>query len=369
MRRNRIRPEGIEWNNREIREKRYKHNTVLRVFRIFRGLLIWRQVGGVMAMRTNWRHTCLLSLSAWWDLQRRVMGLGSSRDAERETVIAWFVAQGPRALPVLRRALRGSVGIACGAAIALYRLGDAQGVRTVLSRCYDEEWLLRCLQEGYLAELRAIRCLGRGTVGAVLQAALDDAGRERDSHACMRALIVSLSAVRVLAVFEGCSPLSWWERAVRFGPSALRGLSGAYSHPAAAGMTAWIRAEAISRLLYEHRGAAITVLLDALQSEDRHVALSAIDGLQRLKDRRALPSLQSIAFGTGHLLAAPARRAVERIAGRQAAPLILMRAAQRPDEPGDLLRPASTEPDADVAAETLVRTVSNETKERRTCAK
>ena len=293
-----------------------------------------------MTIFYNYRPRWLLSISTWRDRQRRLIRLGSAREGEREAAIDWFVAQGAHASPVLRHGLRGPVAVACGAATALYRQGEAHGIRTVLRRCYEEDWLRRCVQDGHPAELSALRRLGRSTVGAVLMAALDDAVREKEGRACLDELTVGLSALKVAAVFGDVSPKGWWERAALFGPTSLRGLGDVSVRPLAYNLTASIRMEAINRLLCEHRSVCVDVLIDALQSEDRQVALTAIDGLQKLKDRRSLPYLYVIAFGSGNALASRARRAIERIAGNQADALILLRAAREPRAHEVLLRPA-----------------------------
>jgi hypothetical protein len=283
----------------------------------------------------------LFPLSAWWGTQRRLLCLGSAQERERKDAVDWFMAQGADGLPALRRGLRYSVGVACGAAGTLYRLGDPQGVRAVLIRCYEEEWLSRCLQCGHIGELRALRRLGYRTVAATLTAALDDAEREREEHLCLGALVVSLSALRVLAVFEEETPAALLVRTLRFGPATLRGPGNSAAHGPTAEMTTWIRMEAISRLLQQHPTTGPDLLIAALRDPDRHVVATAIDGLILLRCRQALSYLQSIAFHKGHPEAAHARRAIACIAGSQADALILMRAAGAPLQPDELLRPAA----------------------------
>jgi len=239
--------------------------------------------------------------------------------------------------------------------VALLRQEDSTGVRIVLLRCYTEQWLVRCFRDGHVVELRALQRLGRDNVGAALVAALDEAARENDERSCLEALIVSLSALRVLAVFDDASPTLWLERAAWFGPSSLRALPrGACarlatcvstpevgsesvtalarrpSRPLAYTVTAWLRMEAINRLLRQNRCAGIDLLIEELQYEDYDIALTAIDCLQRLREKRALPFLHAIAFGSGHSLAAQARRAVESIGGTETDALILIRPAQQP---------------------------------------
>ena len=112
-------------------------------------------------------------------------------------------------------------------------------------------------------------------------------------------------------------------------------------------MTGWIRAEAIRRLLREqNKESCLSLLTEALRSQDRHVVRSAIDGLQCLGDSRAIPALETIAFAPHHPLALHARRAIERIAGDQAEVLTLVRASREETAAEELLRPVRPHDDA-----------------------
>jgi hypothetical protein len=298
-----------------------------------------------------------LTLSTWRDWQRRRINLGSGQAREREAAIAWFTGRGRDAIPVLHSALRASIPIACGAATALDQLGEPEGIRCVLQRCYNEEWLARALQNGHLAELHALRCLGNGPVSTVLAAAFDEAARTKDGRACQQALIVALSALRLIAIFDDALPSSVLKSAMFFGPASLSIAESDDDYKAICCLAAAIRMEAVTRLQYDYGIEREDLLIQALRDMDPQVVATAIDGLGLLSARKALPYLHKIAFGTGHPLAMKARRAIERIVGGRSEALTLMRAAQPPIVADELLRAANGERDDD--PETLVRTVTS----------
>jgi hypothetical protein len=295
----------------------------------------------------------LARLHAWHEWQRQAARLGSAAEPEYERSQSWFVAQGGTALPRLRRMLRGSSGVACGAAAVLYRLGDAGGMRQVLTRCYEEEWLTLYRHNGLRENVIALRRLGRGAILAVAQTALADAMRTREEADCMPHLVVVLSSLRALAVFPltpDYETASWelWEQCLRFGPLRLQTLKPiGVPHPLINNMTGWIRAEAIRRLLDERPLDSLVVLQNALRDPDRHVSLSAIEGLQRLGDPSIVPELEAIAFTAGHPLALRARRAIENLAGAQTPSLVLIRPSHSDPAQDELLRAAIPLPDRD----------------------
>ena len=301
----------------------------------------------------------LARLHAWHQWQRQAARLGSAAEPDYERSQSWFVAQGGVALPRLRQMLRGSPSAACGAAAVLYRLGDAQGMRLVLTRCYEEEWLTLYGHSGLRDNVTALRRLGRGAILAVAQTALADAERTREEADCMTHLVVVLSSLRVLAVFLPAPDYETvsgelWEQCLRFGAGRLQTLKPiGVPHPLINNMAGWIRAEAIRRLLDERPLDSLPILQNALRNPDRHVALSAIEGLQRLGDARIVPELEAIAFTAGHPLARRARRAIEHLAGTQTPSLVLMRPSRSDPAPTELLRAAVPLPDTNRETDAL----------------
>ena len=173
----------------------------------------------------------------------------------------------------------------------------------------------------------------------------------------MAHLVVVLSSLRVLAVFPAApdyEAASWelWETCLHFGPMRLQTLKPiGVPRPLINNMTGWIRAEAVRRLLDERLHDSLAVLQNALRDADRHVSLSAIEGLQRLGDPSVVPELEVIAFTAGHPLALRARRAIEHLAGTQTPSLILMRPSHSDPAPDELLRAAIPLPQKDHEAE------------------
>jgi hypothetical protein len=308
--------------------------------------------------RVSLVQRCLAGARAWWDLNRRLAQLGSASEEEWKRAAAYFAAR-PEYMPALWRCVEhGAVGQACGAAVALTRQGK-HGVQVALMRCYDEEWLIRSLRDGHIEGLRALRRLGRETIGEVLQAALRAAGRETDPVACVRHLTLVLSALRLLIIFDGESPLEWWEWSLKCGRSSLHGLRAVPTAVPAFTLTERIRRVALRGLITEHPSAAYDVFMAALRgsAHDHSVARAALWGLQRLRDRRALPELEALAFTPGHPLATEARRTIECIAGTQADSLILLRSAEPDYATEELLRPVDTTPRQKEAEKILVRPI------------
>lgn len=293
----------------------------------------------------------------WWQTRQLYAWLSSEVEAEREAALAYCVAQGVAVLPCLKRALHGPMTLACGATLALAQLGDRDAVRRTLARCYEEEWLLRCVREGHIEGLHALRWLGRGRVGEALRESLDAASRERDPQACLNHLACALGALRALVIFEGVSPQAWWEQAIHYGPRHLQELGNCVIGMMARSLTGPLRSVGVRGLLLEYPAESFRALACAVQSGDLAVVHTAILGLHRLGDKRALPLLQSIAFTPRHPLAHIARVAIEELAGAEADPLVLLRTAEPEVEPEELLRPALAFPGSRDDAIRLIRPV------------
>ncbi len=274
-----------------------------------------------------------------WRQTRTWLRQLSEADA-RQAALDDLARRGPKAWRGLYRALNGAVGPACLSADALWRLGQTEGVRILLRRAYEEEWLLGAGPDRRLDALRALRRLESEAVRQTFRRALDAAGFERDPRACLEHLTLALSAIRVLRIFDAPTPLTDWLRALHFGTASLRGLTYPSSRLPASTLASALRALALRGLLTEYPRQSFDALRDALHSADMSVCRTALLGLQRLGDPRALPLLQPIAVTRGHPLVTQARYAIERLAGPEADVLALLRAGRPESEPDSLLRPA-----------------------------
>jgi hypothetical protein len=281
------------------------------------------------------------TLRKWWSDRTAITQLGAIEPEKREAAIQALVNRGASTIPVLVRALYASPVVACGAAEALDKLGADVGIQTVLVRCYDEEWLSE--HPFRSVNLGALRRLGHDGIGSAFEAGLVGAPAERDLHRCFDRLTLSLSALRLLHEYGCASPLEWWERGLVFGH---RSLTRIQSHPFAAlayGLTDRIRAAALRGLLTQYPQEAFGACERGLKTDDVGVMRTAIAGMSRLLDVRALPLLQPIAFSAHHPLALESRKAIENIAGTEAESLTLMRSSHADANVTvhfDLVRPA-----------------------------
>ena len=293
----------------------------------------------------------------WREQRREIWRLGSENAAEREAALTYFFVLGEEGRPALYRALRGSIRSACGAAVALDRMEDSGGVRRVLRRAYEEEWLAAGGSHEAEIAFDAIWWLSRDTLIREFHHALDAASLESDLSRVLHQLSIALSAIRLLnrRAAGDCDTL---QRGILFGARSLRFLSRNSSIVLAHNLTHALRLEATRGLLPRDADLRLRVFADALQSRDLSVVRTAIGGMRRGGDRRAAALLHPVAFGGGHPCADLAREAYARLAGSQAAPLTLLRPSTEPIAQEELLRPASTASNARDREELLRRSGS-----------
>lgn len=296
---------------------------------------------------------------ARWRLRLRLRSLASPTPAVREAAIASFIAEGEQAFVPLFEALYSDMPSACGAALALGRMGNPHGLYTVLYRCYAEALVYRSLLEGYIEVLHAVRLFEPEMVGGALITNLEMASAAATPSPCLRALCSSLGALRVLDLLDGTPPRAWWEGALLFGRARLRGLEGVSARNAAYTLTDNVRLVGIRGLLYHYPAESFDLLREVLFDEDTSVGQTAIQGLLWLRDKRALVPLQQLAFSPGHLLAGTARRAIQTLAGEEAEALTLLRAANSGSAPDQLLRPAHALPSEVEDPASLLRSIEN----------
>ena len=275
-----------------------------------------------------------------WTTRRIVRGLGSEREAEREAALTHFCAMGEEARPILHQALRGPIRSACGAAVALDRMEDGLGVRRILRRAYDEEWLSLTYSPQAEIAYGPLCWLSREALTREFHRALDAAGIESELAQVLAQLSLALSAFRLLNRRDAADRETL-QRGILFGVRSLRFLSRNSSVVLAYNLTRTLRQEATRGLLLSAPDLRLPIFADALQSRDLSVVRVAIGGVRRGGDRRAAAHLHPIAFGGGHPCAELAREAYARLVGPQADPLTLLRPSQEQVATEDLLRPAA----------------------------
>lgn len=278
-----------------------------------------------------------------WKAFRTGLHVGSDDDQEREAALQLLVEAGDRSIPVLYRIVQGHPAPACGAALALSRIGYDFGVQTVLMRSYQEEWLE---QSGDPARtLRALLRLDHPSIGAALLSALATAARDRELQSCFDWITLAISALRLLLLCPQKAPIAWWIRALQFGHEALWRLRNNPFGGLAYQLTDHVRTVAVRGLLAQYRNSCLDLFTSHLSVTDVSVARTALMGIGVLKDARAVPYVTPIAFTASHPLALDARHTLESIAGDGAESLILLRSASERDDrsiPELLLRPLKT---------------------------
>ena len=276
----------------------------------------------------------------WRTTRRETFRLGSEREAEREAAVNYFFLLGEEARPILYKALWGPVRSACGAAVALDRMDDSGGVRRILRRAYEEEWLSVTYSAQAEIAFDALCWLPRETVLLEFHRALDAASIESELPKVLTLLSLALSAIRLLNR-RSAADREALQRGILFGVRSLRFLSRNSSVVLAHNLTHTLRLEAIRGLLVRDPDLRLQIFSDALQSRDLSVVRTTIGGMRRGGDRRAAAYLHPIAFGGGHPCAELAREAYARLVGSQADPLTLLRPSQEQIAAEELLRPAT----------------------------
>ena len=277
--------------------------------------------------------------------RENAVALVSSHAERREEACLWFEAQGERGRQLLLRMLGSAPARACGAAVALYRMGDRRGLERVLRRHEEENWY--GFEENDLHGWR-LHWLEASWVAEELERTLHRAEVETDLVACLAALDYGLCALRGLLAFPNSTQREWWERGLCFGHGNLLGLASHPKRSIAESETRAVRRAARAGLIAHFTHESFEVFQRAFASEDFEVMSSALVGFMLLRERRALPLLERIALQTSHPFAEKARLAIGEIAGLDADSLALLRPSEADSDAFEtLLRPASNDYDHD----------------------
>jgi len=280
---------------------------------------------------------------AYWQIRVAIRRLVHRNPRVRDSAATALRAAGAACWPQLRAAaFRSQSRLAVAAADLLDQMGDGQGLIALLSQfAASENW--------YEAEIRdALRRIGSERIAAVLDRSLErleEPGLPRYNPA----LQVAANALYALAALHGSVSYDLWRRALmitqphfedlRTCRSLLPG-SASYAEMAdsevvlllshtrrvSSNLVA-VRLAAVEALLTIARADAFDLLAYALRHPDPRVQCTAIYGLRRLRDTRAMVLLQPIAADRRNPLARDARRAIEAFGTRQPDALTLVRAA------------------------------------------
>jgi hypothetical protein len=312
----------------------------------------------------------LRRLHMQWRIRRAIHRLVYPNPGAREEARARLRALSPACWPQLRNtAFRPRTSIAVAAADLLEELGDPQGLIALLSQYADPY-----MHGWYGADIRtALQRIGMARIVTVLEHSLErlEAG-EVSRH--LWSLSVAVYALFALQSLRGSLPDALWLRALTVSHPDFDDLRTCRSilpsqsfadlmyREARPPSEDWrvgttlvaVRRSAVETLLFLAPGQAFDLLRIALAHQDLQVQISAIYGLRRLRDPRALVLLQPIAADRRHPLCRDARRAIEAFGTRLPDELTLMRgSALVTATPDQLLRPASVTEEVD--PDTLLR--------------
>lgn len=314
-------------------------------------------------MLTDYLGRCF----AHWQIYRAIRRLADPRPDVRRQAVAELRLARPRCYKPLRRAaFRQRSLLAVHAAALLYDMDDAQGLYALLAQHSDR--FLRVYYKPYLTD--ALQRVGGARIRDVLEVALD--GIETSplprEHWCLSLSVYALHALESLRF-----PLSdaLWRRALAAHAPGFEDLRvcrnlfpvGDENHPRAARDEDWrtgstlvaVRRAAVDALLASQPDTTFALLREALAHSAPEVQFTALHGLRRLRDPRALVLFQPLAADRRHPLSREARRAIEAFGDDQPDALTLVRAAlphtAKAEE--ELLRPARHADDVDIG--TLLR--------------
>ena len=296
-----------------------------------------------------------------WQIRRAIRRLADPRPDVRRQAVAELRLARPRCFKPLRRAaFRQRSLLAVHAAALLYDMDDAQGLYALLAQHSDR--FLRAYYKPYLTS--ALQRVGGERILNVLEVALDgiETAPLWREHWCLSLSMYALHALEAL-----CFPLSdaLWQRALTAYTPDFENLhvcrafvpSGEPTARAGAKDDDWrvgstlvaVRRAAVDALLITQPDAAFDLLRDALKHHASEVQLTALYGLRRLRDPRALVLLQPIAADRRHPLSREARRAIESFGASQPDALTLVRAAlpHTQETSAELLRPVADTNEAD----------------------
>ncbi len=287
--------------------------------------------------------------------------LGSSDYNAQLRAVEHLRAAGTRSWAQLRKyAFRGKQIHSLRAASLLHDMGDDQGL-WALMELLSKTSLTPEVKAGVRSELERI---GQKEIIGCLETALDriDQGRFLPSHWSLALCVHTLKAIDDLGLRLN---EQMWLRLLTLHASAMDDIRVCrmvtpvdYKRGRSLDPNAWpagsslvqVRRCAVDILMKRQPERLFDLLKQTMRSSDRDVQLTAIHGLWRLGDRKAIVILQPIAVNKHHPYNREARRAIESFGSSQPEELTLVRASESAGNPGQMLRATVAQPQMDVEA-------------------
>lgn len=307
-------------------------------------------------------------LLGWSRMHKALSDLQGASPEKHEKAVEILIACSPRCWHGLRKIAFKEKGVrAVSAAKLLFDIGDNQGLFALLEQYSSLE--VRREAEAFLNQ--SLRQIGPQRIEALLTEAIHSLQRRTFADSKW-GLAVSVYALRVLEDFRHTLPQTLLHRCILLSQPQFDNLAACRAVFPFTAFTDYrvTRAEPINDFyigssLAAVRRAAADVLIaqdgplvfaflsETFAHSDPQVQYTALYGLSRLRDERALPLFQRLASNRKHPLAHDAQRAIEVFGTKLPDVLTLVRGSQLSSSPQELLRPAGQSEEK--SPETLLR--------------
>ena len=307
-------------------------------------------------------------LLVWSRIHKALSELQGVSPEKHEKAVETLIASSPRCWHGLRKIAFKEKGVrSVSAAKLLFDMGDNQGLFALLEQYSSLE--VRREAEVFLD--RSLRQIGPQRIEALLTEAIHSLQNRTFANGTW-GLAVSVYALRVLEDFRHAVPQPLLHQCILLSQPQFDNLAACRAVFPFTAFTdyratrpepindfyigsslAAVRRAATDVLTGQEGPQAFAFLSETFAHSDPQVQYTALYGLSRLRDERALPLFQRLATNRKHPLAHDAQRAIEVFGTKLPDVLTLVRGSQLSSSPEELLRPAGQSEEK--SPETLLR--------------